>query len=127
MKKIITIFVAALAFLLSSAWFSSCSKISSSSLSGTTWVASEKTEYVTIAYTLIFLSESAFSITINTNDDNRSDTLNGTYNVNGNSITLIISFQTTAGTRSQSLTGTISGNTMILSDPEGDTMLFTKL
>lgn len=128
MKKIITILVAALAVLLFSAGISSCSKNSSNSLSGTTWVATEEHQYFTVAYTLIFLSDTAYSLTMNYsyNGDDGADTVNGIYSVNGNSVTLILSVQTTTGTMSQNMTGTISGNTMTLS-AEGGTMLFKKL
>lgn len=128
MKKIITILVAALAVLLFSAGISSCSKNSSVSLSGTTWVASEEIQNYTAAYTLIFLSDTAYSLTINHsyNGDDGADTFNGIYSVNGNSVTLILSVQTTTGTMSQNMTGTISGNTMTLS-AVGGTILFKKL
>lgn len=130
MKKNITILVAALAVLLFSAGISSCSKNSSVSLSGTTWVASEEiqNQNYTVAYTLIFLSDTAYSLTMNYsyNGDDGADTFNGIYSVNGNSVTLILSVQTTTGTMSQNMTGTISGNTMTLS-AVGGTMLFKKL
>ena len=134
MKKLLLL-VAALALLFSSAWFSSCSKKSSDTIEssdtivGTTWIYSGKTGNVSETYTLKFISESAFSMTTyySLNGDSGSDTINGIYNVNGNSITLIISVQTTTGIISQTLTGTMNGNTMTLFNPEGDAITFTKI
>lgn len=114
MKNFFAILVAAATVLFASASVTSCSKISSNSLAGTTWTANVMTEF----YTLTFLSETTCSMTLRDYDSGYSDTSMGTYTKNGNSIVFQFDFGI--------VTATVDGNTMKMTTDEGFPLVFTK-
>lgn len=118
MKKFLAIFVAVAAVIFYTASVSSCSKESDSkasdSLAGTTWTASDGGSYIT----LVFLSDTNFSITIAYGGETYPS--NGTYTRNGNTLMLTC-------TDGYLYTGIINGNVLYLTDvDDGVTDKLTK-
>lgn len=116
MKKIIVSIIMAIAVIASFASLASCNKnnATSDSLVGTTWTATTEMGF----FTLNFTSESTFTLYVRESADSGSVTEIGTYTRNGNSVSMkSVEF---------SFTGSISGNSMMLTENDGYVVIFTR-
>ena len=106
----------AIAVIASFASLASCNKnnATSDSLVGTTWTATTEMGF----FTLNFTSESTFTLYVRESADSGSVTEIGTYTRNGNSVSMkSVEF---------SFTGSISGNSMMLTENDGYVVIFTR-